>query len=849
MGCALIRPIRRFAANHPLIAAPRRNAAVFTDNLLRRSAKAPLRWVSSRLRRFIAITAAASLFGLAIQAEEPSVSYIFPAGGQRGTEVHFKVGGHYLHGEASFEMLGSGVSATSKIRETNTVWFEGPIIPLPASQNAEDYPKDHAGQVKIAPEAELGARYWRVWTSQGATPARPFVIGDLPEVVEQEIEGNPIPVEVKLPVTINGRIFPREDVDVWTFTARAGQEIMFEVSAKRLGSPLEARLEVRDAKGKHLAEVVAPSGTDPQLALKIPGDGTYQLRIHDISFGGLQHYVYRLTMTSTPFVQSIFPLGGRRGAKMQIQLHGASLPSDEATVEVPQNASNPFVTRLMLGGALSNPILLEVDDWPENATPAKTLSDALKLEAVELPTVLNGRVTSPGEGDFWPVRLAKDQACEFNLRASRLGSPLDSVLTVLDGSGKQLAQNDDLGGDQTDSRLNFKAPAEGTYVLSVRDRFSTRGGVRFGYRLHAAPPSGPDFQLKLATDAVTVVRAVAGLSEEQKKNRPQPKPAQLRIDAERIGGFVGEIELSVEGLPPGVSVKGNKIAEKQPKTELNFVAAPETKIGPAPVKILGTAKINGKTVERVAKLPGPRDQPPVDSAVLAVAMPTPFKIRGEYLFAYGLRGSVYQRRYFLDRNGFDGPLTVRLADRQVRHLQGVSGPTITAPPGANSVEYPLTLPPWMEIGRTSRSAVMAQGVVKDRDGTEHVVSYSSGEQNDQIIAVIMEALMSLETDRRSLLAEPNTESELRVRIQRDKSLDGAEVNVGLVLPAHFRDVRAEPVTIPAGASDTVLRIRFGHQPGPFNMPAIVRATTVGSKNPHTAEASLEFVLRAATRAE
>jgi len=780
-------------------------------------------------------------FALCNSAEEPSVSYIFPAGGQRGTDVPFKVGGHYLHGEASFEMLGPGVSAAGTIRQTNTVWFEGPIIPLPASQNVEDYPKDHAGEVRIAAEAEPGVRYWRVWTSQGATSARPFVIGELSEVIEQEIDGNPIRTEVQLPVTINGRIFPREDVDVWTFTARAGQEITLDAWARRLGSPLEPRVEVRDSKGRHLAEAVAASGTDPQLSFTAPADGTYEVRIHDISFGGLQHYVYRLTLTDRPFVQAIFPLGGRRGAKLRMHLLGAALPSSQATLDLPAEAASPFVTQLKLGDSCTNPIVLEVDDWPESVAAAGSLADASKQDSIVLPVVLNGRVECPNESEFWPVRLAKDQSYEFDLRASRLGSPLDSVLTILDTSGKPLAQNDDLGGDQTDSRLTFKAPADGTYILGVKERFASRGGPKFSYRLRAGPQPEPDFQLKLATDAVTVLREIAGLSEEQKKNRPQPKPAQLRIDAERIGSFASEVELSVEGLPAGVSVKGLKIAEKQPKTELNFTAAPETRIGATHVRIRGAAKINGNTVERIAKFAVPRGQPSLDNVLLAVAMPTPFRIRGEYLFAYGIRGSVYRRNYILDRNGFAGPLSVRLADRQVRHLQGVHGPAITVPPEANEIEYPLTLPPWMEIGRTSRSAVMVSGAVKDRDGSEHIVSYSSGEQNDQIIAVIMEALMSLEIDRRSLLAKPNTEVELRVQTRRDKSIAREAVRVELVLPLHFRDLSALPVVISAEGTDAVLRIRFGGNPGPFNMPAIVRARTLGSTNPHTAGAGIEFV--------
>src|SRR5205085_2794234 len=143
------------------------------------------------------------------------------------------------------------------------------------SQQAEDYPKDHAGSVKIAADADLGVRHWQVWTSQGATTAGKFVVGDLPEIVEQETDGAPIPVEVKLPVTINGRIFPREDVDVWTFRASAGQPITCEVQARRLGSAFDAEVQVVDPSGKRVPVRGRPIGGDPRFHFTAPADGLY----------------------------------------------------------------------------------------------------------------------------------------------------------------------------------------------------------------------------------------------------------------------------------------------------------------------------------------------------------------------------------------------------------------------------------------------------------------------------------------------------------------------------------------------------------------------------------------------
>src|SRR2546428_12770161 len=111
-----------------------------------------------------------------------------------------------------------------------------------------------AGRGHSGLDAPLGVRAWRLWNSQGATSAKKFMVGDLPEIVEEEIDGAPVPREVRLPVTINGRIFPRENVDIWAFEARKGQVISAEVCAARLGSPLDSRLEIRDPQGRRIAE-------------------------------------------------------------------------------------------------------------------------------------------------------------------------------------------------------------------------------------------------------------------------------------------------------------------------------------------------------------------------------------------------------------------------------------------------------------------------------------------------------------------------------------------------------------------------------------------------------------------
>src|SRR5436190_23063017 len=144
-----------------------------------------------------------------VLANPPVASYIFPPGGQRGKMVSIKVGGLFLHEACPFRLVGPGVEASPILKRTETLWFEGPLLPIPESQQAEDYPQDMAGEIKIAADAPLGFRYGRVWTSQGAASHLTFVVGELPETIEREIDGDPVPVLVSPPVTINGRIFPR----------------------------------------------------------------------------------------------------------------------------------------------------------------------------------------------------------------------------------------------------------------------------------------------------------------------------------------------------------------------------------------------------------------------------------------------------------------------------------------------------------------------------------------------------------------------------------------------------------------------------------------------------------------
>ena len=774
-------------------------------------------------------------------AEPPHVSYIFPAGGQRGTTVEFRVGGHYLYEGAAFHMSGTGVSPGQRIERTNTIWFEGPVIPQPASQRKEDYPKDYTGSVAIADNATPGLRYWRVSTSQGVTSRMKFQVGDLPEIVEDEIDGDPIPTAITLPLTINGRIFPREDVDIWTFEAAAGQKLSCEVVAARLGSPLDSRLEIRGPGGRTVAQNVDTFGSDSFVAFEAPVTGTYQCRIHDINFGGLQHYVYRLTIREDVYVRSTFPLGGKRGEAVNLTLKGVNTPDSQIQVKIPADAGEHFAWQLSGKPFAANPVRLAVDELPEliesepNDLVEPQSSDgsasaAAKVVAFEVPAILNGQINGPGDTDLWRFSAEDGKTIEIEVLSSRLGTPLDSVLSVLSSDMKQLAVNDDLKNGVTDSRLNWKVPAGEHFYLQIRDQFSSRGGDEFAYRIRVREslPAASGFALQLPEDAINLA---AG----------DEAGAKVKLTVDRSAGYKGEIEVTAEGLPEGVSLEGNTIGKNRPNATLVFKATDAAKIGVASIRLVGRATEEGTDFTATAAFATPQGEDDLTDIPIGVGIRTPFKFYSPFETKYASRGTVYGRNYQIDRGGYEGPIEIDLADRQARHLQGVTGSKVVVPAGESEFYYEISLPPWLVIGRTSRTCLMASALVEDADGTKHRVSYTSHGQDDQIICLVDPVRMSIETPRKTIGIRPGQRIELPIKVARGTGLSGP-VTVQLKAPTHIQGWSAESVEIAAGSNEATLPIEFASGGlGPFNAPLILEASIADERGlPVKGECAIRF---------
>jgi hypothetical protein len=156
------------------------------------------------------------------------------------------------------------------------------------------------------PSKDARPRRYMVAASNGKFVSNhvPFALDSLPECLEKEPNDEPSKAQkVQLPVIINGRIDRPGEWDVFEVEGEAGQTIVAEVMARRLGSPLDSFLKVTGADGKVIAlnddHHDAASGfntdhADSYLMVNLPANGKYRIHLGDTRRHAGKEYAYRL---------------------------------------------------------------------------------------------------------------------------------------------------------------------------------------------------------------------------------------------------------------------------------------------------------------------------------------------------------------------------------------------------------------------------------------------------------------------------------------------------------------------------------------------------------------------------
>jgi len=269
-------------------------------------------------------------------------------------------------------------------------------------------------------------------------------------------------LRVAPPVAVDG-VLKSEQIDYYTFTAKAGQEFSVEVIAHRLGSQMDPVARVLDARGRELAYCDDEPGVwkDARFVFAAPLDGDYTLAVHDIGYGGGGDYNYRLRVGSDPLVWYHTPL-----VKADEGAEAAS--AGDAAANSPANP---------LPGAVLGPVPALSEAEPNDRLPQA-------LGTLGGPMILHGLLQHPGDVDAFRFAIAEKGKWIFRSFTRSLGSPCDLDLRLRKLDGALLAQSD--GKLASDAALTNDFAEAGEYVLEVRD-LSGQAPSRAPYRIELEP--------------------------------------------------------------------------------------------------------------------------------------------------------------------------------------------------------------------------------------------------------------------------------------------------------------------------------------------------------------------------
>ncbi len=486
-------------------------------------------------------------------AAPPQVTFLYPSGGQIGQTIPVTAGGSFSNWPID-------------------AWSDRAELSIECDKEKGKL------LVKIGPDASSGVAWLRLYDGEGASAARPLVIGTLPEIMEQEPND-----DFRKPqqtsgsaVVANGQLGRQGDVDVFAVSLAKGQTLVAAMDANRvLGSPMDAALQVLTADGFVRAQSNDDRGLDPLLVFTAPSAGTYLVRTFafpatpnsTINFAGDNTFVYRLTLTTEGFIDAALPMMLVAGQTNRVTLLGWNLSEELKSLDVTPAEAMPR-------HVLSHPRLAETLPLPVGASHPVVAAEG--ITPIELPAVLSGQLAQPRQQHEFSFRASKGQRLVFQSESRTLGYAIDPLLTVTDAEGKALGQNDDAGRDNREAELTFNVPADGEYRLAIRD-LHRHGGPRYIYRVTAGEQQ-PDFALKLTAETFTI---------------PTGKTLEITVNVERLADFKEDLEITAVNLPEGVTA--DAVQSKDKSVKLKLTAAAESS-GSGPIRILG--RTQGQSPQR-----------------------------------------------------------------------------------------------------------------------------------------------------------------------------------------------------------------------------------------------------------
>jgi hypothetical protein len=494
---------------------------------------------------------AASAIAQQVTLPLPRILTVMPMGGQAGQNVEVTITGENI--EDVTELTFSTPKITAK-----------PVAGAP-----------NKFSVSIAADAPVGVYDARVMSRLGVSSVRAFSVNKLPEVMRTKAN-NTLETALALPVgTICNATMTKRAVDFYSFQGVKDQAVAIDCAAVGIDSRLTPVVILADSKGAD----IKVNRTGGIIDFTPPADGTYIIKVSDLTYQGGERHFYRLALQKSP-------------AQPQPQTQTVS--------------------------AMSWPPA----DLTANAAAKETEPNNKDAQKITLPCDIAGAFYPAADVDTFEFTAKKGETWWVEVASERLGlntDPFVLVQQVKDGKFTDVAELYDIAppmkvtsngysydgppydAGSPDVMGKFEAKEDGTYRIQVRDLFGgTRTDANNTYRL-IVRQAAPDFALAAWAVHMTLRNGDrASLSKPMALRQGDARAFEVAV--QRRDGFDGEIDISMEGLPPGVSAAGLKIGKGKTYGHLILTAADNAPRGFSLAKITGKAVIGGKEVLRPVRV-------------------------------------------------------------------------------------------------------------------------------------------------------------------------------------------------------------------------------------------------------
>jgi hypothetical protein len=801
----------------------------------------------------------------------PRLNILTPTGGKIGTAFEVTFTGTEVEEPSALIFSHPGITGVPII----------PPLPKPDPKAKPDPKKEPVRPpitkftVTIAKDVPVGLYDVRLVNRKGVSNPRRFFVGDLNEVAEKEPNNDVEQAQkVEIGTTISGSIAAPTDVDYFSFPGKKGQRVLVTCLTASIDSRLDPELKVFNPKGIEVGYYRPVPQEDGLVDVTLPEDGDYLVRLckftHTVANA---EYFYRLNITLAPHIDAVHPTMIEPGKTAQITLYGRNLPGgkldpravihgqvlEKLTVSVTAHGDPASISQLKYSGLItplmatldgfeyrltgptgaSNPVLLTYAKAPvviendDNDVPEKA-------QAVPVPCQIAGRIDKKRDRDWYIFDAKKDQVLMIEVISHRLGAATDMYGVIKNLATKQEFPLQDDNPDSLSLRFytannrdpapfRFVVPADGKYHLMLAshtgDNYADPTHV---YQVRIAPEK-PDFRLFVMPADETRPDAC---------RLGQGGTHHYTVYAQRSDGFKGDIHLTMEGLPAGVTCPPQVLAGSMRMTQLVVSAADDAPEFTGAVKVAGASIVNGQRIAHQARpatvtwgVPIQQNIPTLTrldrELMLAVRDKAPAKFVAATDKAVVSLGDKTNIELRLTRTFPEFKANFQVVPVPGELPPGVAFANLTFAPGKDTVNAVVTAaantaPGTYNMVFRGFASISPNAKAK----SVNTILISTPVQ----LTVLPKQVATLSVDNPNPMIKTGANGTILVKVARKYDFTDA-FKVELVLPPNVQGVSAADVTIPPGANEVKLVLTIAPDTPPANLQNLaVRATAVVNGN-------------------